>query len=346
MKIGARAADRFVSAPPETVRAVLIYGPDGGLVRERASRLIAATVDDPADPFRVSELRGADLRDDPARLADEAGALSLTGGRRLVHIRDATDAVADAVAAFLAAPVGEAMVLVEAGALAARSKLRTAFESADSGAAVPCYADEGETLEAMIRETLRQAGAHASDDALAYLMANLGSDRMVSRAELEKLCLYMGPDGGEVTLSDAAAIVGDSATMTLDDIAFAVGGGDIAGLPRLLDRAHQEGAAPVSVLRAVARHFQRLHLAASGLADGRSLDAALALVRPPVFYKQKGPFGAQLRHWPVGRLGDALETLGEAEIGCKTTGMPSEAVCNQALLRLATVGRQLASRRN
>ena len=80
MKIAPGAADKFAAAPPEAICAVLIYGPDGGLVRERADRVIAAIVEDPRDPFRVSELRADALRSDPALLLDEAGALSLTGG--------------------------------------------------------------------------------------------------------------------------------------------------------------------------------------------------------------------------------------------------------------------------
>ncbi len=344
MKIAAGAADKFVAAPPEAIRAVLIYGPDGGLVRERAGRVVAAIVDDPHDPFRVSELRPADLRDDPARLSDEACALALTGGRRLVHIRDATDASAKILADFLVRPVGEALVLVEAGALGPRSRLRAAFEKAELAAAIACYADDARTLAPMIRAALGDANCHVSDDALAYLVANLGGDRLVSRSELEKLCLYMGPEGGEVTLTDAAACVGDSATMTLDDISFAVGGGDLGGLPRLLDRAHHEGAAPVGVLRAVSRHFQRLHLAASAIEGGRPIEGALKELRPPVFFKQADQFRAQLCHWPSQRLGDALDALGEAEVACKTTGLPAGAVCNQALLRLTTLGRRLAAR--
>jgi len=348
VKIDQKTVDRFVAAPPATVRAVLVYGSDGGLVRERVGKVIAAIVDDPTDPFRVTELGPDALRDDPARLSDEVGALSLGGGRRLVHVREATDTLADTLAGLLAAPGGDApesdaLVLVEAGALGPRSRLRTLFEKAKTAAAVPCYADEGRTLQAMIVETLQAAGLRVSEDALAYLMANLGGDRLVSRSELDKLCLYMGAGGGEVTLADAAACVGDSAAMTLDDIAFAVGGGDIGGLPRLLDRAYHEGVAAVGVLRAVSRHFQRLHLAACQVADGKPVDIALKSLRPPVFFKQADGFRAQLRHWPALRLGDALESLGEAEIDCKTTGLPAEAMCNQALLRLATLGRRLAA---
>ena len=65
--------------------------------------------------------------------------------------------------------------------------------------------------------------AEASPEALAYLAANLGGDRQLTRRELEKLVLYKGDAGGRVELADALACVGDSADLTLDDLAYAVG---------------------------------------------------------------------------------------------------------------------------
>ena len=82
MKVSANEADRFARAPRAKIRAVLVYGPDAGLVRERAGILKRSVVEDPSDPFRVTELTGRQLSDDPARLADESAALALTGGRR------------------------------------------------------------------------------------------------------------------------------------------------------------------------------------------------------------------------------------------------------------------------
>ena len=344
MKVAPAAADRFVDAPPAAIRAVLIYGPDTGLVQERAARLTRAVVDDPRDPFRVADIAAAALRDDPARLADEAAAMALTGGRRVVRIHDAGDPLGELLAGFLAAPpAGDTLVAVEAGNLGPRSPLRRAFEDAGHAAAIACYADEGRSLEAVIRETLAQNRIAVSPDAMTYLCANLGSDRLVSRSELEKLSLYMGA-GGEVTLADAVSSVGDSAMMTLDDLAFAAGAGDVAGLPRLLDRVQQEGVAPVTVLRTVARHFLRLHLAGGLIAEGGSPDAAMKALRPPVFFKQADAFRAQLRRWPPARAEIALAAIGRAEISCKTTGLPAETVCQQALLRIAAMARRNAAR--
>lgn len=340
MKIAANAADGFVASPPEGIRAVLLYGPDVGLVQERSARLAKTIVNDLKDPFRIADLQAAALRSDPALLADEATAMTLTGGRRLVRLRDATDTIAGIVDDFLKGPaIGDALVVVEAANLGPRSKLRKTFESAKDAAALACYADEGRSLEGVIRDTLGRSGLGVSPDAMTYLCANLGSDRLVSRSELEKLSLYMGPDGSEVTLADASLCVGDSAMMTLDDIAFAVAGGDMTKLPGLLDRAHQEGATAVALIRVVARHFQRLHLVSALVETGNPIESALKSLRPPVFFKQAPAFQAQVRRWSSARLSTALEALGEAEKASKTTGLPAETITHQTLLRLATMGR-------
>ena len=95
-------------------------------------------VPDRNDPFRIAELTPARLKEDPARLADEAAAIALTGGRRAVVVRDASDGVTGAVSGFLADPKGDALVVLEGGELGPRSSLRKLFEGADNAAALVC----------------------------------------------------------------------------------------------------------------------------------------------------------------------------------------------------------------
>lgn len=340
---GARVAG-FLRDPDPTIRAVLIHGVDRGLVRERADLLVAAVAGDPSDPFRVAELAARTVKDDPATLADEAAALSLTGGRRAVRIRDATDAVSDACAAMLDTTPGAALVVVEAGALAKRSSLRQLFETAADAVAIACYEDQGEVLATLISDTMRRHGLTVTAEALDFLAANLGSDRAVTRSELEKLALYV--DGEEtVRLEDAQAVVGDSAALSVETTILAACRGDVRAVARALDRAFAEGVQPVSMLRTAARHLQRLHLARAHIAAGRTAEQAMAALRPPVFKGIAGRFREQLRRWNEGRLAVALHLVTEAEIDCKTTGMPAAAICGRTLMRLAQAARASGSDR-
>jgi len=252
----------------------------------------------------------------------------------VVVVRDAGDSVASLFQDFLAHPMGDALMVVEAGDLGPRSSLRKLFEGADNAAALASYGDEGGSLQHVIQEELKAAGLTPEPDALAFLMDHLGGDRRLTRAELQKLALYMGGPG-RVRLEDALACIGDTAALSMDDLALATADGDHSTAQRVLDRLFREGTHAVAVLRALSRHFQRLHYAAGLMAQGKSADQAMAALKPPVIFKAADRFRRQLSRWPADRVGRALEVLIEAEADCKSTGMPSEEICSRALMQLA-----------
>lgn len=339
MKLPANRLAELLRKPGPEFRAALFFGPDTGLVRERADRLTAAVCPDLKDPFRIAELSGATIAADPALLSDEVAAMSLIGGRRVIRVREAGDSLTATLGAALAAAQGDSLIVVEAGDLPPRSSLRKLGEAARDVAVVACYADSGRDLAEVVRETLAARRITSSGEALTYLVAHLGSDRMVTRSELEKLALYVG-DGGRVEIGDATACIGDSTALSLEEVIFAAADGDVAKLEWALLRCLQEGQTAVGILRAVMRHFQRLHLAASRIAAGASPDEAVRAMRPPVFFKQQERFKAQLAIWPPRRAAAALDSLTRAELNSKRAVLPQETIAREALFTLARAARR------
>jgi DNA polymerase-3 subunit delta len=331
MKLPANRVEAFLKSPDAP--AVLIYGPDAGLVKERLDRLAKAVVSDLGDPFRLTDLTMPMLKEDPARLADEMAAISMMGGRRVVRVRDASDGLAAPLQAWLDHPVGDALLLIEAGELTPRSALRKLAEGAAAMVALPCYADEGGALSGVIIDSLRGHGLTADADALSFLTEHLGGDRLQTRSEIAKLALYMGAET-RVGLADAVAVTGDSAALSQDDLVMAVSEGDQSGAQRVLDRLLHEGVSPVTVVRGLQRHFTRLHQAAGLMREGKNAEAAIAGLRPPPHFRMAGRMKGQLARWPADKLATALELLLTAELDCKTTGLPAPEICGRAILQL------------
>ncbi|HEY4264060.1 MAG TPA: DNA polymerase III subunit delta [Micropepsaceae bacterium] len=336
MDIKSHLADRFVSAPPSTLVAALFYGPDQGMVRERAARLAKSVVPDLSDPFRVAELDDAALDSDPARLWDEAAALSMIGGRRVVRVRGAGNGLAKDFERFLSDPKGDALIVVEAGELAKNAALRRIFEEADNAAAIACYPDNERDLEEVVRSALKDFGLGIEPDALDDAVSRLGSDRGVTRVELEKLALYAM---GEKTVSQAhvAAIMGDESELRMDETLDAAGEGNYAGLDMSLSRLWAAGTSPVAVLRQALTHFQRLLLVRAQTDEGNDTKAAMRKLRPPVHFAREADFRGQVSRWTAARLEEALTLLYEAEALVKTTAVPAEAACGRALLSVAAL---------
>lgn len=329
MKLTPARVEAFLREPGPC-RVVLLYGEDAGMIRDRAAALVRTVVGSLDDPFRVVEL----ARDEIAQLHDEAASLPLTGGRRVVRVREATDAAAAQIRTILKSNA-PGFVVLEAPGLAARSRLRTELEAAPDGVAIGCYPEEGHALEATIRDTLKQAGVTIEPDALSWLVGQLGADRAATRAELEKLALYAGA-GGRVDLDAAMGCIGDLSGLSLDDALFAATIGDVATTDRALELAIAEGAAPVQVLRAGIMHLQRLQRARLAMDEaGLSASDATKAQRPPLFYRRVAAFNRALGLWSGGAITAAINGLVEAERGCKRTGWPDQTLCRNAILVVA-----------
>lgn len=342
MKISPREADPFCRQPNPKVRAVLVYGPDSGLIRERMNALLRSVVEDVTDPFRISDLSDGDLKSDPARLADEAASIAMLGGRRVLRIRGAGDATAKVLTTFLAEPVGDAFIIVEGGELTPRAALRKLFEDHASAAAVPCYADDASTLGDTIRKRLAADNLTLEPAALHYLTSHLGSDRGVTLNELEKLSLYMGAglkgasgEKRQVSLEDVRACVGDNVESGLDAVVDAATGGDLPALDVALARSRSADVSPVLLLNALSRHLMQLHLSMEAIENGASPEVIVGAMRPNVHFTRKSKLMRQLTLWNRRRLDRALAIVAEADAQCKTTGLPVRAVCGQTLMRIA-----------
>ena len=331
-------ADRFAAKPPANLKAALFYGPDQGLVHERAEKMAKSVVDDLSDPFRVIDFEESALTADGARLFDEAAAISMLGGRRVIRVRAGANALAKLFEEFLEDGVGDALVVVEGGDLAKNSALRKAFEVADNGAAIACYGDTAQNLSGVVRDALKAEGLTISVDALDDAVSRLGSDRGVTRRELEKLALYAHGQKS-VSLEDVRAVMGDEAEVRVEEVCDAAGEGDLKRLDLALERVWGEDISAIAVVRAMMGHFQKLLQVKAASERGENVDAAMRKMWPPIHFSRTSSFKMQATRWSEGKLSDALDLLLETEGLCKTTAVPNEAVLGRALFNIAAMAR-------
>jgi len=174
-----RDIDAFLNKPDPARPIILLYGPDAGLVRERADALVASAVDDPSDPFSLVRLDGDELSAEPSRLVEEAHTVPLFGGRRAVWVKAGSRNFAAAVEAVLAAPPTDCRIVIEAGDLKRNAPLRAICEKAKYAAVLPCYVDTERDLIRLVDDEMRDAKLTIAPDARAALVSLIGGDRRV-----------------------------------------------------------------------------------------------------------------------------------------------------------------------
>ncbi len=278
--------DAFLARPDPARPIILLYGPDAGLVRERADALLASAVDDPNDPFSLVRLDGDELSAEPSRLVDEAMTVPLFGGRRAIRVRAGSRSFASGIDTLADLPLKDCRIVIEAGELRPESPLRKACERAKTAVAIACYPDGERDLAKLIDDELRVSNLRIAPDARASLMALLGGDRQASRNELRKLALY-AHGKGEVTLDDVMAVVADASELKIDPIVD----GAFAGKPDLVEtefaKAMVAGTYPGMIISAAQRQAAWLHKSALAVAEGTpAVDLARQRISAAAFFAQ------------------------------------------------------------
>lgn len=338
--IKAADVDAFIARPDPAKPVLLVFGPDAGLVSERANALIKASVDDVNDPFALARLESDDLAAEPSRLVEEAQTIPLFGGRRAVWVKAGGRNIAAAVEPLLPIRGSECRVVIEAGNLPRNAPLRALIERAKNAAALPCYADDERARERLIDAEMREAGLTLAPDARALLLPLLGGDRAASRSEIRKLALYArGQD--RVGIDDVAAVVSDASALALDDIVDAAFAGQTGELETRLAKARTAGTSPGSIFFAAQRQVAQLHKwrMAIEAGSGFSIDSAL----PPAQFRRKRLVEAILKQWSAARLAAAMADLADAVLQSRRTNELDRTIAERALLAIAVNARRSAA---
>lgn len=305
-------------------------------MKERAKTIGQTIVPDINDPFNAVTISTNILDEDPARLSDEANAMSMMGGNRLIRVEDASDKLTTLIKSYLEDANDNALIILEAGELGPRSSLRKLCESAKNAAALPCYVEDERDLGRLIRETLQAESLAIEPDAVTWLAANISGNRQKVRSELEKLALYKGQnDPTPITVHDARQACGESGATALDDLVYAVAGHAPEKAMRTLAQLYEEEVAFMIILRSLQNHFRRLHLTLGRIQQGEDQIRALKMLQPPIFFKQEPAFKGQLQRWSIDGLNTVLARLNDLEAQCKQTGAPVETLCAQAILSIS-----------
>ena len=335
--VKAHEADRALARLDRSIRVVLFYGPDQGLVSERSDALMRASVADASDPFQMVRLDGADIAGDPLRLVDEANTIGLFGGQRVIRVSATSRPLSPAIEPLLITPPVDAIVILEGGDLPKSNALRGLVERSRHGMAVPCYADQGRSLDIVIDALLQDHGLTIDRDARTLLVSRLGADRQLSRREVEKLCLYTAGNG-KITLDDINAIVGDASARDVDDVVDGLFCGTVVRMDHAFTRLTSSGEDPSVLLAFVIRHALVLLAARQAMDQGRqSASDAISGMRGMPFTR-KADVETALKRWSAPQLLRALALLNAASAQARRKPDLSRELATRSLWNLTLSG--------
>jgi DNA polymerase-3 subunit delta len=336
VKASKASIGRAIDQPAANIRFYLFHGPDEAQSRALATRLLEALG---ASKFVITS--GA-VKSDPASLADEASAMSLFGGKRVVWIEPATKDIEGGVTGLLEGPAGESPVVAIAGALPKTSALLKLAESTPDALAFAAYAPEGQDAERMVIDVGRRYGLKISSPVAARLAEGAGNDQAIVAQELQKLALYIDAspqmpkelDHGAIDAVGAESAEGDF--QKLADLALS---GEINELGEELARLPAAGSEAIPVVRSLQRRLLMLAPARARVERGERVDAVMTSLGRTLFWKDKAKVQQMLSKWSAADLATVADRASKLERSLMFTAAPDREALGEELLAIARKAR-------
>ena len=330
MKANRQGIGRAVDQPDRDVRFYLFHGPDEAQSRALGGRLAQALE---ANRFLLAS---STIKSDPAALTDEAGAMSLFGGARVIWIEPAGEEIAPAVESLLQAAIVESPVVAICGTLRKASLLRLT-EASPIALAFAAYAPEGADAARMVIDIGRRFGLKIDDSIAARIADSCGNDQAIVSREIEKLSLYVDASPQSPKDLDPDALDAVAAELTeenaprLVDLALS---GNLAGLAEDLANL-PDGIEPIPAVRALQRRLLMLAPARARIDRGETPDAAMTSLGKSLFWKDKPLVARLLSRWDSKSLATVAERVGQLERSLILTPAPGLEALSEELFAIA-----------
>ncbi|MDQ8757036.1 DNA polymerase III subunit delta [Sphingosinicella sp. LHD-64] len=336
MKANRGEIERALRNPGET-RFFLLHGPDEAGSRA-LMKMLGAAMGEGAERI---DLTGSELKADPARLADEAAALSMFGDRRWILVEQVGDEVTPAVKALAEVPAAGNLVVIVAGALRPASRLLKLALAEKSALAFASYLPDARDYAALVGEPAQALGLEIRSDVARRIAESCGGNRALIAQELGKYALFVDATPGAPKPLDHDAIDAlgaDSDEGDLSRLVDSVLGGDATMLESEIGRLRAEGQEGIALTRAMLRRMTLLGRLRAEVDQGMNVGAVMASSGKSLFWKDKDAIAPQLGRWRGDLIARVIGRLIEAERQVMMPGGPGIvaaetelfAICRQA----------------
>jgi DNA polymerase-3 subunit delta len=326
-----------------SAKLFFLCGTDDASVQDAAHH-IASLIPDPGERI---EITGAALKNDPAKLGDEARSNSLFGDSRHIWVRCSGDEAHDAVEALLSSDVPSCPIILQASNASDKSRTAKLLEKRDDALVAMFYPPDLRSVTDAVRKMGDAAGVTIDGPLAQRIATAVGLDTRLAASEIAKLALYLdgAPERPRAATAEAFEAIG---AQTQEDgfanLVNVVLGGDIKKLPQELRRINELGLNPVGLLLAFERRVAQLAQLTAKLGQNGDLQALLDLESKSrrIFWKDVPEISRQMRIWRGARLESLVERIAQMHRDLLTNSQTAELLLCQGL---AVIARRASARK-
>ena len=238
---------------------------------------------------------------------------SLFDDKRIFLIKRASDKIFKIIEELNEKNLNNTSIIIDAGILEKKSKLRNLFEKDKELICTPFYADTLETLSKLAQSILRNEKILISPSDINFIVGKSSGDRMFLKNELNKIILY-SHSKKKLTVKDLQKLINLTENYSITELVDNCLIKNMKKTIKILNENNFSNEDCILITRTILNKSKKILKLSQEYQKNKNIDLTISTAKPPIFWKDKEIIKQQIYKWSPKNIKNFIYKLNDLEL--------------------------------
>ena len=246
---------------------------------------------------------------------------------KLIIINRVTDKILNLIETIIGKKNDDFKIILKAGVLEKKSKLRNFFEKKNDLIIVPFYEDNYQTLLFLAQKFFNENKIKISTQNINFILEKSKGSRINLKNELTKIKNF-SQNKQKIEFNDLLKITSSAENYKISELTDQCLAKNKNKIINILNENNQSIEDNILILKSFLYKLKRLKKLKEGIETKKNQDQILSAYKPPIFWKDKDIIKKQLNTLSINKIKEFIKKVNEIEILIKKNSNLSSEITN------------------
>jgi DNA polymerase-3 subunit delta len=304
----------------------LFYGLNTGLIEETINKIFK-----PFFTKNIINYEETELLNNVHSFKEMIFNKSFFDNEKFIIINRASSKILNIIEELVESQLTDLKIIIKAGVLEKKSKLRSYFEKNKSIVITAFYEDNHESLLLMVQKIFREKKINISNEIISLIIERSKGNRINIKNEIEKI-LSFSKTKSKIKLEDVLKLTNLSENYNISELVEQNLSKNKKKSIKILNENNLNTEENILILRTFLNKLKRLKSLKTDLEENKNIDQVISLSRPPIFWKDKNIVKQQLNVLSLAEIKTLIHKVNNLELEIKKNNQISDRILNNFIL--------------
>ena len=295
---------------PDNAIFYLLYGKNEGLKSDCINQILKRS------DSKVFSYEEKQIRDEIESFYENVLSGSLFESNKVIMINRASDKVFETIQDLIDKNLNNIKIIVNAGILETRSKLRSLFEKNKDLVCIPTYPDNNDTLSKLTTIFFKKENISISQQNINIIVDKCNGDRNNLYNELDKIKNYT-LNKKKISAQEIFKLINLTENFEVSELINNCLAKNNNKIMNILSENNYSPEDCIIILRTFLSKTKRMLKLAIELEKNKDINKTINLAKPPIFWKDKEIVKVQLNKWKTKKIKELIKNINNVELEIK-----------------------------